>query len=96
MTGLTVNLLFRLIDLAVDITGVADRSSGSYSLIRSAGLGLLFDDDGCSKIGTLGGDWSVDPPECDDILNALGSINTNQLGKTARLDNGNIHPLMDR
>ena len=96
MTGLTVNLLFRLIDLAVDITGVADRSSGSYSLVRSAGLGLLFDDDGCSKIGTLGTQFGVEAPDCDEISNVLGSINTNQLGKTARLDNGDLHPLMDR
>ena len=39
-----------MVDLAVDVTGVANRRSGGYGLVRSAGMGYFWgggDDSAC-------------------------------------------------
>ena len=86
----------------VDVTGIADRRSGGYGLVRSAGLGYLNpggDDNICQN---LNGDIFGAGPHCDDDagkffpLAMLNPINSNELGKTVRLSGGEMNPLMDR
>ena len=42
-----------MIDLGVDVMGLANRRSGTYSLVRSAGMGYFFgdgDDSACRSV----------------------------------------------
>ena len=48
--------LYSVVDLAVDVLGVANRRSGGYSLVRAAGMGYFFgdgDDSACRSLSLL-------------------------------------------
>ena len=93
--------VFSIVDLAVDVTGVADRRSGGYNLVRSAGLGYFYGKGG-EVCQNLNGDIFGGGPHCDDgegkihPLAMLNPINSKELGKTVRLGGGELNPLMDR
>ena len=91
-----------VLDLAVDITGIANRRSGGYGLMRSAGLGYFYGGGENSVCKSLQSDLLGDDAFCDNDgaffpLAMLNPINKNELGKTIRLGGeGSINPLMDR
>jgi len=91
-----------IIDLAVDVTGVANRRSGAYGLVRSAGLGYFWGGGESSACRTMESNHFADSPFCggDDgeffPLGLLNPINSNELGKTVRLGGDGLNPLMDR
>ena len=64
-TVLLILLYCSIIDLAVDVTGVANRRSGGYNLVRSAGLGYFYGEGGevCRNIN--GDIFSPGTPHCD-------------------------------
>ena len=48
--------LYSVVDLTVDVLGVANRRSGGYSLVRAAGMGYFFgdgDDSACRSLSLL-------------------------------------------
>ena len=83
-----------VVDLLVDLTGAADRRSGSYGLLRAAGLGYVWGDPGAEDNICL---YTKDADEfCNNPADAILSINSKQFGKVASPGDGSIHPLMDR
>ena len=85
----------------VDATGIANRRSGGYGLVRSAGLGYFYGGGDNNICSNLNGDIFGGGPHCDDEgkffpLAMLNPINENELGKTVRLGSGELNPLMDR
>jgi len=91
-----------VIDLAVDITGVADRRRGSYGLVRSAGMGYFFGDGDDSACRSLHSGLHGEPYCADDDggffpLAMIRPINKNELGSTVRLGGpSGPNPLLDR
>ena len=86
------------------MTGAADRSTGGYKIMRSAGLGYFAGRSGeeSSVCRSLQAD-PFDSSFCGDAdgaffpLAILSPINKHKLGSTVRLGNSNrINPLMDR
>ena len=86
----------------MDVTGVANRRSGGYNLVRSAGLGYFYGGGEDSICQNLNPDIFGNGPHCDSgdgkmhPLAMLNPINSNELGKTVRLGGGEMNPLMDR
>ena len=84
------------------MTGVANRRSGGYNLVRSAGLGYFYGGGEDSICQNLNPDIFGNGPHCDSgdglihPLAMLNPINSNELGKTVRLGGGEMNPLMDR
>ena len=86
------------------MTGAADRRSGGYKIMRSAGLGYFAGNSGDE--GSVCRSLQADPFDsgyCGDAdgaffpLAILSPINKHKLGSTVRLGGGNrINPLMDR
>ena len=80
----------------VDLTGFADRGTGTYNMVRSAGLGYFFGkDEVCQHLSEDGMAY------CDKAIDMLLKVNENKLGKLRQpieLNNGDdkIHPLLDR
>ena len=99
---LTSRHCFSVIDLAVDITGVANRRRGSYGLVRSAGMGYFFGDGDDSACRSLHSGLHGEPYCADDDggffpLAMIRPINKNELGSTVRLGGSSgPNPLLDR
>ena len=93
---------YSVLDLAVDVTGLANRRSGGYGLMRSAGLGYFAgggDDSACKSLQSnlLTGDAYCDNEGAFFPLAILNPLNQHEFGKTVRLGgDGFINPLMDR
>jgi len=91
-----------VLDLAVDVMGIADRSRGSYGLVRSAGMGYFFGDGDDSACRSLHSGLHGDPYCADDEggffpLSMIRPINRNELGGTVRLGGASgLNPLLDR
>eukprot|EP00092_Neocalanus_flemingeri_P001801 GFUD01001920.1.p1 GENE.GFUD01001920.1~~GFUD01001920.1.p1 ORF type:complete len:554 (-),score=124.25 GFUD01001920.1:32-1693(-) len=90
-----------ILDLAVDMTGIANRRSGAYGLMRSGGLGYFYGGGDKSVCKSLHSDLLNDNAYCDNEggnypLAMLNPINQHQLGKTVRIGGDGINPLMDR
>ena len=82
------------------MTGIANRGSGAYGLMRSGGLGYFYGGGDSSICTSLQSDLR-DDPYCDDAgaffpLGILNPLNKNELGKTIRVGGDGINPLMDR
>lgn len=97
--GIPKAYIANMVDFVVDVTNIADRrGSGTYNLVRSAGMGYTFggnpDDPVCSRLdlddeGACGdGDGAFYP------LTSLNGINKHQLGKIIRPTGDN--PLLNR
>ena len=83
------------------MTGIANRRSGAYGLMRSGGLGYFYGGGEDSVCPNLHSDLLNDGAFCDDEgaffpLAMLNPINQHQLGKTVRIGGDGINPLMDR
>ena len=93
---------YSVLDLAVDVMGIADRSRGSYGLVRSAGMGYFFGDGDDSACRSLHSGLHGDPYCADDEggffpLSMIRPINRNELGGTVRLGGASgLNPLLDR
>jgi len=91
-----------VLDLAVDVTGVANRRSGGYGLMRSAGLGYFAGGGDDSACKSLQQNLLDDAAFCDNDgaffpLAILNPLNQHEFGKTVRLGgDGFVNPLMDR
>lgn len=91
-----------VLDLAVDVMGIADRSRGSYGIVRSAGMGYFFGDGDDSACRSLHSGLHGDPYCADDDggffpLSMIRPINRNELGGTVRLGGASgLNPLLDR
>merc|ERR1719350_779952 len=81
-----ISLYGSVLDITMDITGLADRDTGLYGLTRSGGLGYFYGKDNVCQ--HLHGD-------CDEPINILGNINDNRLGETMRIGGSGPDPLMD-
>ena len=79
----------------VDFTGAADRTTGSYKLVRAAGLGYVWGEPGAEDniCHYTKEDQGV---RCETPLDTILNINNKELGKVARPRDSSIHPLMDR
>ena len=94
--------LSSVVDLAVDVLGVANRRSGGYSLVRAAGMGYFFgdgDDSACRSLhhGIHDGAYCADDDGGFFPLSMIRPINKNELGSTVRLGSGSApNPLLDR
>jgi len=76
-----------VLDLFVDVTGLANRDTGLYGITRSGGLGYFYgggDDSICTTMG------------CDEPINMLNTVNDHKLGQTVRFVGEERNPLMDR
>jgi len=90
-----------ILDLAVDVTGLANRDTGMYGIMRSGGLGYFYGGGDDSVCKSLHNDLLNDNSYCDNEganypLAILNPINQHQLGKTVRIGGDGPNPLMDR
>jgi len=90
-----------ILDLAVDITGLANRDTGVYSIMRSGGLGYFYGGGDDSVCKNLHHDLLNDNSYCDNEgasypLAMLNPINQHKLGKTVSIGGDGVNPLMDR
>jgi hypothetical protein len=90
-----------ILDLAVDVTGLANRDTGAYSIMRSGGLGYFYgggDDSVCKSLHSdlLNHDSYCDNEGAYSPIAMLNPINQHQLGKTVRIGGDGPNPLMDR
>merc|ERR1712156_18372 len=101
LRAIPVSYYGNILDLAVDITGMANRESGMYGIMRSGGLGYFYgggDDSVCKSLQSnlLGDDAFCDNDGANYPLAMLNPINQHKLGKTVRIGGNEINPLMDR
>ena len=85
----------------MDVTGLANRDTGVYSIMRSGGLGYFYgggDDSVCKSLhnNLLNDDSYCDNEGAHYPLAILNPINQHQLGKTVRIGGDGPNPLMDR
>jgi hypothetical protein len=83
-----ISLYGSVLDITMDITGLADRDTGLYGLTRSGGLGYFYGGGETNVCQHLHGD-------CDEPINILDNINENRLGQTMRIGGSGPDPLMD-
>ena len=77
----------------VDLTGFADRGTGTYSVVRSAGLGYFFgEEEICQHLSADGASY------CDEAMQMLMNINDKKLGQLnpTGVDAEDLHPLVNR
>jgi len=99
-SGIPAPYIASIADLVVDFTGVANRRSGLYNVVRAGTMGYAYgddqDDDVCAKLDADEEDERCVGESSEfDFLNMLNPINDNRLGETLRVD-AKQNPLYSR